>query len=492
MRPKKITIIIAIILICAAIPRTQAFANDPMIAIDGSTVSYDQSSGLPFIDQANRMQVPFRKTMEDFGATVSWDSENKTAIAEFYGITVKTPIGQKYIYKNDEMIENDTVAQIRDGRTFLPIRAVLSAFGADVTWNDSQKTVYVNTKIPETGTTSGALSVHFINVGQGDAILIDYNDYEILIDAGSTESAAKVVNYIHPFVNGALDLVVATHEHEDHIGGFPAVFHLYQVDRVIDNGNSASAPYYLDYANAVALEPDCIYSNVTDEAIDIGGGAVYKILPMEGSYSFSNENSIVSMLDHFQTQILFMGDLETTVEKNNLAMFSDIDVLKVGHHGSRTATSQEFLDVVRPEASIISAGINNPYLLPNMAVIERLLGRGSSVYGTFRAGDIVMTLGSEAYRFNADVPLTVADAGAFGSTTDAAISIPITTSGGAINPGNYVSEKEALFVGNSESKKFHSMSCEAGSKVADRRAVYFKNREDAIEEAYIPCKICNP
>ena len=117
------------------------------IVIDGIGVVFTQSSGLPFIDSSNRTQVPLRATMEQFGATVEWDSKSQTAIVKKDGTTVKVPIGKYYIYKNDLSIANDTAAIIKDNRTYLPIRAVLEAFEAEVDWDNVNSTVVVSSSV---------------------------------------------------------------------------------------------------------------------------------------------------------------------------------------------------------------------------------------------------------------------------------------------------------------------------------------------------------
>lgn len=115
----------------------QVEAADIGVIIDGKIVSFSQGSGFPYLDSANRTQVPFRQTMEQFGATVGWDQASQTVTAEKDGITVKIPIGTNYIYKNNVVIYNDTVSIINDRRTYLPIRVVLEAFGAKVNWNQA-------------------------------------------------------------------------------------------------------------------------------------------------------------------------------------------------------------------------------------------------------------------------------------------------------------------------------------------------------------------
>lgn len=122
------------------------FGADVKISIDGKYVDFNNSTGAPFIDSANRTQVPLRVTMESAGCTVLWDSETRTAIVKKDDTVVKVPIGQSYILVNGSKKANDTAAVIKNDRTYLPIRAVLEAFGADVSWNDAERTVVVNMK----------------------------------------------------------------------------------------------------------------------------------------------------------------------------------------------------------------------------------------------------------------------------------------------------------------------------------------------------------
>ncbi len=113
------------------------------ITINGSSVQYTSYSGFPFIDASNRMQVPLRQTMEAYGCSVYWDATNYIATVIKNDIIVKVPIGAGYIIKNDRIIRNDTVATIKDGRTYLPIRVVLEAFDATVNWNSLYQSVEV-------------------------------------------------------------------------------------------------------------------------------------------------------------------------------------------------------------------------------------------------------------------------------------------------------------------------------------------------------------
>lgn len=139
---KKIIFTLSLILIIA-FSSVNAFADEILVTIDSGAVMFDEQSGKPFIDANWRTQVPFRKTLEQYGATVSWNNEERIAIAVLGDITVQIPIGTNYIIKNGEKLINDTNSLIVNGRTYLPIRKVIEAFGSEVQWDSTVKTVVI-------------------------------------------------------------------------------------------------------------------------------------------------------------------------------------------------------------------------------------------------------------------------------------------------------------------------------------------------------------
>lgn len=114
------------------------------IYINNESVVFNEGLGFPFIDQNSRTQVPFRIVLEHFGAKVSYNETKRIAIAQKGDVTIRVPIGEKYIYKNDEIVINDTKAVVVDGRTFLPIRVVMEAFGCQVSWNGKEMRVDID------------------------------------------------------------------------------------------------------------------------------------------------------------------------------------------------------------------------------------------------------------------------------------------------------------------------------------------------------------
>ena len=380
-----------------------AAGNGVGVLLDGVPVAYDDNYGYPFLDSAGRTQVPFRRTMETFGCTVSWDNENRVAIAEKDGVRVEVPIGQAYLLRNGQRVDLDTVAQIRNTRTFLPIRPVVEAFGAAVTWDGGNRQVLITTG-------ADLVRVHFLDVGQGDAALIDCGTVEVLIDGGDNGAGEDVVAYLAPYVDGALDYVIATHPDADHIGGLDNVLEAYQVGEVIDSGRASDTKTYADYWAAVQAE-GCTFSYDTDRIIPLSGNTVLSILETGDDWADSNDCSVVAQLTCGNVQVLFTGDMTQEVEAASLSLFGDIDVLKVGHHGSASSTSPAFLDVVQPECAVVSYGLDNRYGHPTTQVLQRLLGRGIPVYGTGKSGPIVLTTDGYSYSSNTTVTLSLRDAG---------------------------------------------------------------------------------
>ena len=131
-------------------------AGEIGVTIDGTSVLYDDGYGRPFLDSAGRTQVPFRLTMESVGCAVYWNNETRTAVAEKDGTRVEVPIGAPYLLVNGKRVEMDTTAQIVDTRTYLPIRPVMEAFGAYVTWDNANRLVVIKTG-------SNLLRVHFLH-----------------------------------------------------------------------------------------------------------------------------------------------------------------------------------------------------------------------------------------------------------------------------------------------------------------------------------------
>ncbi|MBI5474463.1 MAG: DNA internalization-related competence protein ComEC/Rec2 [Ignavibacteriae bacterium] len=255
--------------------------------------------------------------------------------------------------------------------------------------------------------TNGSLRVSFIDVGQGDASLIEFpNGQTMLIDAGMRNAdydagERNVVPFLKRKGIAKLDYVVASHPDGDHIGGMPAVFRACEVKSVIDNGIATNDSLYRDYVEALQEEKCCQRVGRADSLVlDIGGARVYVLHPPEKVHhtntpqlALSNNNeSVVLKLCFGSTSFLLVGDTERQAEEEMLTRygrFLQSTVLKVGHHGSKTSSSEEFLGVVRPSYAVVSVGLHNKFGHPSDDVIARLAAVGSTVLRTDEDGAIM-------------------------------------------------------------------------------------------------------
>ena len=151
MKRKSLSVAVIIAMLFSVFIPLTVSASSVSVRIDNIPVSFSESTGYPFIDAANRTQVPLRCPMESYGCEVQWNGTSRTAVVQKNGITVQVPVGKTYILINGKTSAIDTAAVIRNNRTDLPIRAVLEAFGAGVTWNSSEQCVMISSKGPDSG-----------------------------------------------------------------------------------------------------------------------------------------------------------------------------------------------------------------------------------------------------------------------------------------------------------------------------------------------------
>lgn len=251
--------------------------------------------------------------------------------------------------------------------------------------------------IPSTYSQTGTnVTVHFIDVGQGDSIFIDTANKDVLIDGGSATASQTVQDYLASLSITHIHLVIATHAHEDHIGGLVDILNstTLTIDEVLVNGQTHTSQTYLKF-NATAHKHTVITAQ-RGLTIQLTPTASLTVVNPTQPLQFTelNDNSIAVKMTVGTTSFLFTGDAEEAAEQS--MMISAItsvksDLLKVGHHGSRTATSQSFLDFVDPTYAVISAGEGNTYGHPHNETIEKLLTKNVTTYCTIDSGTIIAT-----------------------------------------------------------------------------------------------------
>lgn len=231
------------------------------------------------------------------------------------------------------------------------------------------------------------LNILFFDVGQADSQLIICNEKIMLIDAGNSKDGEKIVNGIKALGITKLDYVIGTHVHEDHIGGMSYIIDSFDIGTFYLPYNiTTTTSYYKRLLTSLANKGIEITEAVVGEKIELSSG-ICEIMSVNNTEpENANLSSIVIQLSYGTQKYLFMGDAETENEKER--DWEDIDVLKVGHHGSNTSSSEIFLKQVMPEVAIISVGEDNSYGLPKDNIIDRFNKFGTSIYRTDEDGTI--------------------------------------------------------------------------------------------------------
>ena len=234
------------------------------------------------------------------------------------------------------------------------------------------------------------LKVHFIDVGQGDAILIDLGETEILIDGGG--KSPGVATYLNNYVDGHLEVMVATHPHADHIGGLIAVLEAFEVQEIWHNGDSSTSQTYGQFEAAIDAEGAEVNIATRGDEV-IAGELILVVLSPATLTGSTNEDSIVLSLSYGEIDFLFTGDAgqEAEVSMLGAGLVPSVEILKVGHHGSRTASSQSFLAAATPEVAVYMAKEGNSYGHPHEETIAALTLIGAEIYGTEVYGTIILT-----------------------------------------------------------------------------------------------------
>ena len=323
---------------------------------------------------------------------------------------------------------------------------------------------------PETTVTtpSAALTVHFIDVGQADCALLECQGKYILIDGGNVADGQLVTDYLENMGVTKLEAVIATHAHEDHVGGLPQVLATYETAAVYAPTRTYASNcfdqfvYYTDQQGLQITIPQA------GDVIRFGAATATVMGPVK-SYAETNDTSIVLLVQLGDTRFLFTGDMEVTAENDMLEYWGEdfnwrADVLKVGHHGSETSTGYRFLRAVMPQFGIISVGKDNSYGHPHEAPLSRLENAEVTVCRTDLLGTILAVSDGKQVRIQAG-------------------------SGQIQAPETRPSAPQAQeFIGNKNSLKLHLPTCSSLPKEENR--AYFDDYDAAIAAGYTPCGIC--
>lgn len=253
--------------------------------------------------------------------------------------------------------------------------------------------------LPDAPAPGGNLRVYALDVGQGDGFLvISPQGKTVLIDAGPTDAGDEVVAALRNHGVKELDLIVATHPHADHIGGMKKVFDTFRVKKLLDSGQTYGTATYEKLLNEVKENKVSYVKALRGQMIELDSGVKFEVLnpgkqlitDIRSGGSVQNANSVVLRLTYGEFAMLFTGDAEFETEDQMMKAGANLqaNVLKIGHHGSRHATSGKFLTTVGPQFAIISVGEGNDYGHPSQLTLDRLKKANIKTLRTDLSGEI--------------------------------------------------------------------------------------------------------
>ena len=291
-------------------------------------------------------------------------------------------------------------------------------------------------------------------MGQADCALLECGGQTMLLDGGNVDDGQLVVSYLDQMGVQKLNYVVCSHAHEDHVGGLAAVLAKYPAEHVYSSVTEYTTKVFSNVVKYTEEQGRQIEVPQTGTHWSLGSAAVTVIGPVQ-AYSDPNNGSLVLRVDYGGTSFLFTGDMEQKAEGDLLESGADVhaDVLKAGHHGSPTSSSEAFLTAVQPSVAVISVGADNDYGHPGTDVLARLEALNAEIYRTDTQGEIII----------------VSDGETLSITTDPTSREP-------------AAGKDAPFVGNRNSMIVHSASC--AKLPGEENRIYFNSAEEAEEYGY--------
>ncbi len=323
----------------------------------------------------------------------------------------------------------------------------------------------------------------FLDVGEGDAIYIRCGKESMLVDGGSPEYSQHIYSFLKNREITDLKYVVCTHAHDDHVGGLAAALNYAKGERFFcpsEVGESRAFDSFLKY---VDQQGGTIEHPQVGDVWKLGDADITVIGPIHVGAENLNNDSIVLKIVYGVTTFILTGDAEIIEEDEILAYNKNLkcDVLKVGHHGSDTSTSDEWVNALSPKNAVISVGIDNTYGHPKQSVLDRLQAAGTVIYRTDLQGDIVCRSNGVTLKF--EVNGETANDNRMNQTREVPVAVP----------GMQVHENGNLYILNTRSHRFHYENCEGVRSMSENnKEESYLSRDELIEMGYEPCQICNP
>ncbi len=334
----------------------------------------------------------------------------------------------------------------------------------------------------------GDLSVSFLDVGQGDSILIASGGHFMLIDAGENDQGETVVSDLKEAGVETLDYVIGTHPHSDHIGGLDDVLHVFPAKAVILPPVSHTTAAFEDVLDAVAGQSLKLTKPVPGDSYELGGASFTILSPVKDYGDDLNNWSVGIRLVYGDNAFVLCGDAEEAAETDIAASGTPLsaDVLKVGHHGSRTSTCDSFLKAVSPTWAVIQCGAGNSYGHPHPETLDKLEAAGVTVLRTDLEGTITAVSDGSTITWQTE-------GAGLSAPSQAAGTLASDASDADAEPSKDSVSAVSSYILNTNTKKFHLPSCPSVDRMnPENRAEFTGERSQLLQEGYSPCGQCSP
>lgn len=323
------------------------------------------------------------------------------------------------------------------------------------------------TEVPSLSAQPDHLLVRFLDVGQGDSTLLENQGHFILIDGGVREEGPQVVEALEGWGVERLDAIICTHGHEDHVGGLSDVLTRFPASAIYAPAGNEDAGSFAYFTRKAAKQGLSVVTPALGDVIPLGAAEILVLGPVD-AYEGLNDTSLILRVDFGENSFLFVGDMEAQAEGDLLDHWADrpelldVDILKVGHHGSSDSSGYRFLYQVTADYGVISCGENNDYGHPHAEAMERLDCAGVTVLRTDQLGTVTADCNG--------------------------VDVDFSWSDPSGQPDYPDRPQEEQYIGNARSHNFHSPLCDG--LPSQRNRVEFDSYQEALAEGYLPCTNC--